>query len=149
MRKYMLKWLLLAASLLFVFIPVAGQALPEVAEGDSFLEPSLRVGILTNQHTVHISAEANFDIVAAESNTLLGSFHPHEGVKISVNETGFTVNDIPVAAAGINIVQKKDNVIEYIEQYILVNKRRYRGDISIQRTIGKPGMTVVLSLIHI
>lgn len=147
MHKYMLKWLLLAASLLIIFTPISGQATtPVTLEGASSLEPTLRVGILSNQQTVHISADSSFDLVAAGTNTLLGSFRSYEAVTISVNDSGFTVNDLPVAATGINIVQKKDDVMVYIEQYIHVNKRRYRGDIGIHRTMGKAGMTVVNTL---
>lgn len=147
MYKYMLKWLLLAASLLIILLPVSGQAAPPVViEGNYSLEPNLRVGILTNQQTVHISADANFDLIAAGTNTLLGSFRPYEAVTISVKDSGFIVNDLPVAATGINVVQRKDDVMVYIEQYVQVNKRRYRGDISIHRTAGKTGMTVVNTL---
>ncbi len=121
MHKYMLKWLLLAASLLIIFTPLSGQATtPVTLEGASSLEPTLRVGILSNQQTVHISADANFDLVAAGTNTLLGSFRPYEAITISVNDSGFTVNDLPVAATGITVVQKKDDVMVYIEQYIQV-----------------------------
>lgn len=108
MHKYMLKWLLLAASLLIIFTPISGQATtPVTLEGASSLEPTLRVGILSNQQTVHISADSTFDLVAAGTNTLLGSFRSYEAVTISVNDSGFTINDLPVAATGINVVQKK------------------------------------------
>ncbi|MDF2572472.1 MAG: SpoIID/LytB domain protein, partial [Sporomusa sp.] len=63
MHKYMLKWLML---FVFVFLPLCGYAQPSDAdEVVSFFEPTLRVGLLVNQQSVQVSADANFDLVSS------------------------------------------------------------------------------------
>ncbi|WP_425061208.1 hypothetical protein SCACP_19910 [Sporomusa carbonis] len=144
MDKYVLKWLLLIAVLAVVFLPLSGQA--QMADDDviTLFQPALRVGILTNQRTIQVSADTDFDIVTAGKT--LGSFRAHEQVTIALKDGVFSVNGVTVAAADLEVVAKKDESLYYLEQFIQVNKRRYRGDISIHRTAGKTGMTVVNTL---
>ncbi len=145
MHKHMLQWLLLAAFVL-LFLPLSGQAgSSETVATMSLQEPSLRVGILTNQQNVQISADANFDLVSFGTGKVLGSFRAYEGVAITVKDGNFAINGVPVSGTGINVVLK-DDVMVYIEQYAHVNNRRYRGEISIHRTPGKSGITVVNTL---
>lgn len=146
MHKHMLKWFKLVAFVLLL-LPLSGQA--RVSEPDEAMylqEPSLRVGIFTNQQSVQISADANFDLISTGSNKVLGSYRAYETVTITARDGSFTINGVPVFATDVNVVQKKDDVMIYIEQYVQVNKRRYRGDISIHRTVGKSGITVVNTL---
>ncbi|SDE60214.1 SpoIID/LytB domain-containing protein [Sporomusa acidovorans] len=140
----MLKWLLLVVFLVF---PLAGNAQAlDVSEG-VLNEPILRVGILTNQPSIQISSDANFDIVNSGTAEILRSFRAYDGVTIAAKDTGgFVINGVPVAAAGLTVVQKKDDLLFYVEQHIYVNKHRYRGDISIHPTAGKAGITVVNTL---
>ncbi|SMC59944.1 SpoIID/LytB domain-containing protein [Sporomusa malonica] len=144
MHKYMLKWLML---FVLVFLPLCGYAQPSNAdEVVSFFEPSLRVGILTNQQSVQVSADANFDLVSAGAGKVLGSFRAKDIVAITIKNGEFAINGLPTTAAGVDVIIKKDEFLFYVEQHIQVNKRRYRGDISIRSTIGKSGMTVVNTL---
>lgn len=142
--KYVIKWLMLAVFLVF---PLSGYAEHLVAEEVMFsAEPTLRVGILTNQQMAQVSADANFDIVSTETKKVLGSFLAYDNVTITAQKGGYAVNGVPVMANGITVVQKKDDVMIFIEQFVQVNKRRYRGEISIHHTAGKTGLTVVNTL---
>ncbi len=144
MRKHMLQWLLLVFFML-LFLPVTGQA----REKEPALwpkEPSLRVGILTGQQSVQITADANFELVNAGTNKTVKSFRAYEKVTISDKGNGFSINGMPVAANSIHVVLKNKDVMVSIKQYAHVNNRRYRGDISILRPAGKSGMTVVNTL---
>lgn len=142
MYRHMIKWLLLTV---FFIFPLSGYA--HSGNGAvSALEPNLRVGILTNQHSIEVSADAKFAIVSTGTTKVLGNFTAQEPVTIAVRESGFTINGRPVEATGLAVVMKKAHSLVYSEQYLYANKRRYRGDLSIQRTIGKPGMTVINTL---
>ena len=138
----MLKWLLLAV---FFIFPLSGYAQAGSGAVPAF-EPNLRVGILTNQHTIEVSADAKFDIVSTDAAKVLGSFGANDTVTIAVRESGFTINDRPVKATGLAVVKKKEHALVSSEHYLYANKRRYRGDLSVHRTIGKPGMTMVNTL---
>lgn len=146
MHKHMLQWLLLAF-LVLLFLPLTGQAKgAEIPETLWLREPTLRVGILTGQQSVQITADANFDLVHAGTNKKVRSFRAYDKVAITDIGNGFAINGMPVVANGINVVLKNKDVMVSIEQYAHVNNRRYRGDISILRTAGKPGMSVVNTL---
>ena len=138
----MVKWLML--TFLFVF-PLAAYAHAGSGTLPGY-EPNLRVGILTNQHSVEISADAKFAIVSTSTAKVLGNFGAKDTVTIAVRESGFTVNDVPVAATGMAVVINKEHSLVYSEPYMYANKRRYRGELSIHRTSGKQGMTVVNTL---
>ncbi|HWR45368.1 SpoIID/LytB domain-containing protein [Sporomusa sp.] len=144
MHKHMLKWVMLAVILL---LPLSGYAQPSDAdETVSLFEPSLRVGILINQQSVQVSADANFDLVDFGAAKVLASFRARDLATVTMQDGVLAINGAPVAAAGVDIVVKKDDALFYVEQLIHVNKRRYRGDISIHRTAGKSGLTVVNTL---
>ncbi len=138
----MVQWLLLAVFFLF---PVIGHAQPLHAAMSAF-EPSLRVGILSNQQNVEISADSSFAIVNTSTGKVLGNFGAKDIVIVSIKKAGFSINNIPVEAAGLNILIKNDHLVPYREQYVSVNQRRYRGDIGIYHTVGKPGITVINTL---
>lgn len=142
MQRHMVKWLMLA---FFLIIPLTGYAQPASGSLPTF-EPNLRVGILTNQQSIQVSADAKFDMISTETSKVLRSFQAYDEVTITVSDDGFSINGVPVMSAGINVVQKKDEMMVYIEPRIYINKRRYRGDISIHHTVDKSGMTVVNTL---
>ncbi|WP_371370729.1 SpoIID/LytB domain-containing protein [Sporomusa aerivorans] len=145
MPKHMVKWLLLA--FLLVLVPLAGQAkISAINDGLFNAEPSLRVGILTGQQNAQISADANFDLVDTADAKILGSFRAYDTATLILKDGYFFINGVRVLATGIDVVQKKEDLIVNVEQYIYVNNRRYRGDIGIHRTAGKSGMTVVNTL---
>lgn len=145
MHKHMLKWLLLAVFFL-LFLPLSGQAQAVAKETLWLKEPSLRVGILTGQPSVHITADSKFNLVSAGTNKILGSFRAYEKVTVTVKDNGMAINGTPVAATGIHVVRKNNDVMVFIEQFTHVNNRRYRGEISIHRAAGKSGLTVVNTL---
>ena len=142
MYRHMIKWLLVTV---FFIFPVSGHA--HSGNGTvSASEPNLRVGILTNQHSIEVTADAKFAIVSTGTAKVLGNFAAKEPVTIAVRESGFSMNGRPVEANGLAVVMKKAHSLVYSEQYLYANKRRYRGDLSIQRTIGKLDMTVINTL---
>ncbi|MDF2874285.1 MAG: SpoIID/LytB domain protein [Sporomusa sp.] len=144
MHKYMLEWVMFVAMLL---LPLSGYAQSSDSEADvAFFEPSLRVGILTNQPSVQISANANYDLVDTGAGKKLASFRAGDRITIGMQDGVLVINGAAITAKGIDVVVKKDDALYYIEQLVQVNKRRYRGDLSIHRTAGKAGLTVVNTL---
>lgn len=104
-------------------------------------EPLIRVGILTNQISILVSADTEYELVDSHGKTV-GKYKPLEKVAVSTRNTGIAVNGVVVETATISIQPLSGNG----EQYIEVNKRKYRGDIDIHRTIGKAGLTAVNTL---
>ncbi len=105
-------------------------------------EPQIRVGILSNQQSVLLSADTDFDIKNADTGQLLKHIHAKDRVTISSVGKTITINSKQSAALHVNIVKlpKKSSTP------ITVNKNGYRGDISIHITHGKTGLTVVNTL---
>ena len=146
MPKHMIKWTMFVV---FLLVPLFGYAYSADTgpEADvAFFEPSLRVGILINQPTVQVSAEANFDLTDPATGKVLSSFRTGDKVTIAAQDKFLTVNGAVVTAKEIGVVVKKNEALYYIEQLLQVNKRRYRGDLNIHRTAGKTGLTVVNTL---
>lgn len=146
MHKHMIEWVLLAVALLFVPLSVQAAGLSGGLAALAPAEPSLRVGILTNQQSVQISADASFDLVDTAEAKVLGSFRAYDTATLTLRDGYFYINGVPALTMGIEVVHKKEDLIVAVEQYIHINNRRYRGDISIHRTAGKTGMTVVNTL---
>lgn len=139
MSKNMIKCLLLAV---FMLLPLFGARATQV-DDVSFFQPSLRVGLLTNQPRVQVSADADFDLADANTGKVLASFRARHPVTVSIKNGALFANDRKLKAASIDVVVKKNNDLYYLEQLVRVNERRYRGDITIRRTTGNPGMTII------
>ncbi|MDF2571592.1 MAG: SpoIID/LytB domain protein, partial [Sporomusa sp.] len=67
-------------------------------------------------------------------------------VVITLKNGEFAINGLSTTATGVEVIIKKDEALFAVEQHVLVNKRRYRGEISIRNTTGKSGMTVINTL---
>lgn len=123
-------WVIL---LLVLFIPAAGytQTLSD--------EPVIRVGLWSNQQNIMISAGSQFSIVNGETHYTIGNFKAGEKVVLTIKEGQMTVNGAIQNAESLSIVFYNQEG----EQYVEVNKRRYRGSLEIHKTSGKAGLTVV------
>jgi len=108
----------------------------------SSTEPTIKVGLWANQSNLVISADGNFTIVNRETREVLGQFAAKEKVNVSIKDSRITVNGVAVAVNELGIKLKTIAGDHYIE----VNKRRYRGNIDIHRTVNKTGLTVVNTL---
>lgn len=129
MRKKATLILLLLAAL---WLPAAGQA----AAPDS---PPIRVGIWANQVNIRVAASTEYSLVDTGSRKVLGKFKAGEKALLSTKDARMTVNGTPVEAREIKLVLAKPGTAE-------VNSRSYRGEITIHRTKGKSGLTVVDTL---
>ncbi|QDR80860.1 SpoIID/LytB domain-containing protein [Sporomusa termitida] len=146
MPKFMLKWIMFV---IFLLLPLAGytHSADTGPEADvAFFEPSLRVGIVINQPSVQISAAANFDLTDSATGKVLFAFRAGDKVTIAAQEKTLSVNGAAVAAKGFGVVVRKNEALEAGEQLAQVNNRRYRGGLSIHRTAGQTGLTVVNTL---
>jgi stage II sporulation protein D len=126
--------LLVLGFLLLALLPVAAEAGPSG-------QPLIKVGLWSNQTSVILSADAGFSIADADSKDILGSYKAKEKVTVKFAAAGLVVNGQPVAAREITVVlpAKAPAGIE-------VNRREYRGTVSVRRTVGKNGLTVVNTL---
>jgi stage II sporulation protein D len=106
------------------------------------LEPTIRVGILSDQHQVVLSADTDFEIRNGETGQLLERVSTNQKAIISLQGKNIFINDKPVAAIKYSIVKIKNDS----EHYITVNGSPYRGDIDFHLTHSSAGLTVVNTL---
>ncbi|EGO61851.1 SpoIID/LytB domain-containing protein [Acetonema longum] len=128
-------------------------------------EPLIRVGLLSGQPQVLVSAESDFMLVAADSGQKIHTFRARETVKISMKSQVLTVNDKPISVRSIQLAFKDDSrkfrrssrrnssandallqqsLTENKKgRFLIVNRHRYRGWIQIKPTVGQSGLTVI------
>lgn len=129
--------------LTILLIIIVSMILPMHVYSQSFLkEPDIRVGILSNQPNVVISADKDFFLVDNSTNSILFHFKANEKVVITADNEKLNVNGRTVAGTKLRIVFKINNDDTSTE----VNRRKYRGEITIYQTPGKSGLTVVNTL---
>lgn len=121
--------------LIFMIVPFAG------ASAAGRTDPAIRVGVLTNQISVLVSADTSYELLNNQGKSI-GKYKAQEKVSISARNTGMAVNGVLVATDAISIQPSPANGEHYIE----VNKRSYHGGIDIRRTNGKAGLTAVNTL---
>jgi stage II sporulation protein D len=126
-------WVVL--SLFFLFNPMA----TAVAAGQQ--EPLIRVGILTNQINVVLSADSAYELVDGAGKSI-SKFKPQEKISVSVRGSKIAVNGTLIEGSRLEVKTAEKSGDNFIE----VNKRQYRGSITIHRTYGKSGLTVVNTL---
>jgi stage II sporulation protein D len=131
---YMRTVLLILGFLFFVLLPAAAEAGPSG-------QPLIKVGLWSNQTSVILSADTAFSIADADKKYILGSYKAKEKVTVKFAASGMAVNGKPVAAREITVV-----VPAKASAGIEVNRRAYRGTVSVRRTVGKNGLTVVNTL---
>jgi len=132
--KHALYYFLLPITLIIAFFVVPAQA--------QSLEPTIRVGLLSNQENVLISADANFVILNGESGQVLTYLVAGQQAIIAVKGRSFSINGKLVKAMKLNAL-----MVQYDGYHdIAVNKKQYHGNIDIHLTHGKTGLTVVNTL---
>lgn len=105
-------------------------------------EPVIRVGIWSNQPNIIISSDADFAILNAGSKEMIKEFTAKEKATLAIREDGIAINGVTEPSNSLTVrLNNQDG-----EHFIEVNKRRYRGQITIHRTQGKNGLTVVNTL---
>lgn len=102
-------------------------------------EQIMRIGLWTNQPNVLISGNVDFEVVNGDTGEVVQVYPAQQKVSFSTQVGAITINGKPIAARNVEVLLRAQGD----EQYIEVNKRRYRGVIKIHRTTGKAGLTVV------
>jgi len=105
------------------------------------VQPSIRVGLWSNQQNILVSADSDF-IVLNDRGEMVGKFSKKEKAAFSSQEGLLLLNGKQINAATVNVRRAGSGNDSFLE----VNKRSYRGDISIHKTLGKTGLTVVNTL---
>lgn len=103
--------------------------------------PSIRVGLWANQQNIVISSNTSFEALN-DNGEVLGRFSNKEKAAFSIQGTQILLNGKPITAKNVEFRMTDDSSDAYME----VNKRSYRGTISIHRTVDKAGLTVVNTL---
>lgn len=134
MRKIILAVLAFA----LLQLPVAVLAAVNVQGGNSPGD-TIRVGLWTNQPSIILSADTDFSIVDTDTKKVLAKFSAKNKVAVTAKE-GILINGKAVAARSVSL--QSGNSKTGIE----VNKRHYRGNITVFLPQGKSGLTVVNSL---
>lgn len=132
----MLKKVLVGLLMLMVSSFAAASADAEAAHPG----PLVRVGLTSGQINALISADHDFTVNDAVSKEVLGEFKARQKVAVSVKNGQFTVNGTAVYAREITVLAKEPGA------FAEVNNRLYRGEVTIHRTNGKTGLTVVNTL---
>lgn len=105
-------------------------------------QPIIKVGIWSNQSNVLVSADTRFAITNEKTKEILGTFPGKEKVSITVNNEQIFLNGKPVLATSLKVEPSLTDGNHYVE----VNRKQYRGTITLHRTTGKMGLTVVNTL---
>jgi stage II sporulation protein D len=105
-------------------------------------EPNIKIGLWTNQSSILISADIDFDLVNSNTMQTVDSFKANEKAAVSINNTGILINNKLVDANKLSVILKTEENGHFIE----VNKRWYRGSIEIYSTKQKERLTVVNTL---
>lgn len=128
--------------LLFLVLLLVNMIFPVFAFSQSTTnEPNINVGILSNQPNVMLSAKTDFVIKDIDTNKIIAKFKSSDKVSITLSARNIAIDGTTVTNKGIRISAKAND-----ESYIEVNRRSYRGEISIYQTNGKNGLTVVNTL---
>lgn len=100
------------------FILMLGNCVVSAAE-----EPNIRVGILTNQSNVYVTANEDFMIKDPGTNDVFGKYAANEKILISEKNNRMYVGKLPINNRTISVVTSdKDARIQ-------VNQTKYRGSI--------------------
>lgn len=129
--------LLLAVGFLLLALAFAAPA-----EAGPAASPMIKVGLWSGQANILISADSDFSLVDTAGNGVLAGFKAKEKVAVSFKDGRIALNGKPTEAREIAVQQPE----KAGEAAVEVNKRFYRGSISIHRTAGKNGLTVVNTL---
>jgi len=114
-----------------------------VADADAAVaSPVIRVGLGANQINLVLSADNDFTVNDNTTKEVIGEFKAKQKVSVSVKNALITVNGAAVSAREIAVIAKEGET-----PTIEVNNHNYRGDITIHRTNGKTGLTVVDTLL--
>jgi len=132
--KHVFYYILLPITLVITFFVQPVQAGP--------LESTVRVGLLSNQESVLISADTSFVILNGETGQMLTYLGAGEKATVARKGETLTINGKLVTTETVRAltVQFKG------EHYVAVNKKQYRGNIDIHLTHGKTGLTIVNTL---
>lgn len=127
-------------------------------------EPLIRVGLLSGQSQVLVSADGEF-MLTADSGQKIHVFQARTTARISLKNQALLVNDKPVAGKSIQLSFKEEPkksrrssrrrsptgdgpLKQSLEEnnkgrFLIVNQQRYRGWIQIKLTTGQNGLTVI------
>ena len=132
--KNIFSYILLPIALFIIFSSSPIQANP--------VESTIRVGILSNQQNVSVSADDHVAILNAVTGKLIARLPAGEKGNITVTANKISINGKQVAAVKLTILILKNDGKHSIE----VNKKKYRGSLTIHMDQGKKGLVVVNTL---
>ncbi|MDR3592934.1 MAG: SpoIID/LytB domain-containing protein [Negativicutes bacterium] len=112
-----------------------------VIDAEAAAGPIIRVGLTSNQINVVLYADTDFTLSDTATREVVGEFKARQKIGVSVKNGQITLNGATVSAREIVVGSK-----EGPPQAINVNNHIYRGEITIHRTNGKTGLTVVDTL---
>ena len=127
--------------IILILLPLVLWLVPAALAEAGAAGPVIRVGLWSGQPNIIIAADSEFSLIDRDSREVLGAYRAKEKVAVSARNSGLAVNGKTVAAREIAVLLP-ENTPAFIE----VNRRTYRGAISIRRTVGKNGLTVVNTL---
>ena len=98
----------------------------------------IKVGLWDNQQSVLISADSDF-VLVGKNNEQAARFAAKEKVAVAMKAGQLTINGQQVKSPELRVqpVGKKDDFV------IEINKRRYRGEITLQLSTRQSGVTVI------
>ena len=134
MMKHILYYILLPIVLIMAIgaHPAQAQSLPS----------TIRVGILSNQPTLLISADTSFVILNGETGEIVTQLAAGKKIAIEAKGKTITINDKIIKTEKISAL-----TIQFSGEHdIEINKKQYRGNIDIHLTHGQTGLTVVNTL---
>ena len=133
---------MILAAILWGGIPLliaAAQPVPAWQEGEI---PLIRVGIWSNQPTIIVSDDKDFNLIDGDTHELIGRYGAKEKVTVTSREGAIFVNRFKTTAVKVEVLPNNAGQ----EQLIEVNRHHYRGSVEIHRTRNKFGLTVVNTL---
>lgn len=104
--------------------------------------PIIRVGLLSDQPSVVVGMDINYQIIDSDSRLVLLKQAARQKTVISRSNGQWDLNGKKVRARTIKVTAKNHDSNFFIE----VNRRLYRGEITIHQTHAKAGITVINTL---
>lgn len=109
-----------------------------VSEAAGRSEPLIRVGLYTGQINILVSVDSPFELLN-DDGKVIAKFNANEKVALSDKGKNIAINGYPSNETYLRIAADENHSIE-------INRRKYRGDVVIFNSYGKPGLTAVNTL---
>ena len=105
MKKLILHLELIVVAVL-IFVGVQGLFSPVEAA----VEPTIRIGLMTQQFSITLSSDADFEVLDADSGSVISGYAAKTKVRLGLRDGQFTLNNNQVTASKIRVAFKSDRV---------------------------------------